>query len=227
MRKKLKTIFILIILFLFVLNFFIFLSININFKKKIINLKKENNVDLEYVFKPVFIFPEIEIKSKNNLFLISFYFISNDEKEKIIEYSLIFYDEDYPAIITDILYDFYRTFKYKRIYDIESFQIKYVLTDNDKLTKWISEMVIFNKTYSDQQKFFDKKIKHFSKEISGNEFNKINDRIVIYINTWNHLFSNKDNNPLLSKIVYQDYEIINISRNQLDNFRNIKKNNKK
>ncbi|HBT39489.1 MAG: YhhN family protein [Thermotoga sp. 50_1627] len=38
-----------------------------------------------------------------------------------IEYTIVFWDEDHPRALTDLLYDLYRFYRWGRFYDIETF----------------------------------------------------------------------------------------------------------
>ena len=94
------------------------------------------------------------------------------------EVTIVFTDEDHPNKFVDIMHDICRFFKWGRIYDIESFIIS-----GDKF--------IFRDTFCNSESFFQTLNLHGSKEISVEKFEKINDEPVVYVSTWNHMFSNE------------------------------------
>jgi hypothetical protein len=63
----------------------------------------------------------------------------------------------------------------------------------------------FGDAYSDGQKFKKGLVRHFHRLVDSDQLELQGRRPVIYINTWNHLFSEKDNNPELPKLKYSIY----------------------
>ncbi|MCX8058293.1 MAG: hypothetical protein N3A58_02630 [Spirochaetes bacterium] len=206
-----------LLLLLFFFNIYHFYKINEK-TKKLTNFLNQNNKinNFDPYFCPIIIYPEID--SKNSLLFISFSEINIDKKNKIIEYSLVFKDEDHPSFLIDIIYDFFRSFKYKRIVDIESFYIRYLYLEELKQKRWIPVEINFPNTFSNNQNYFTKNIKHYSEKLPASQFYKINDRIVIFVNTWNHLLSNNDNNVKLNKIIFQNYQLYQFSRINLEKY---------
>jgi len=223
-KNKLIKIFIFII-FISIILFLIIHFIKI-FNKQSKLIKRASQIDR--IFMPIFVIPEIDIKKRNEILSISYFIVDKTENQITIEYSVIFKDEDHPIYLINHLYDFYRSFKWGRIFDIESFKINFIKIDQNisnnsidskiESNKWFIEFIDFENVFSKDQNYFYKNVKHYSNKIEGISFNKINDRVVIYINTWNHLFSNKDNNPDMNKVIIQEYNVFNLSRNEIENF---------
>ncbi|MDK2886607.1 MAG: hypothetical protein PWP54_1165 [Thermosipho sp. (in: thermotogales)] len=97
------------------------------------------------------------------------------DKEEI---TVVFWDEDHPNPFIDLVYDIYRFFKWGRFYDIETFFIS-------------KNSVIFEDDFSDSFSYFQTENLHNFKEIPFDEFEKDGNKIIIYVSTWNHMFSNK------------------------------------
>ncbi len=119
----------------------------------------------------VLMFPKIDLDNSP----IDFYSIKYGCVEEI---TVVFKDEDYPNKFMDIVYDAYRMVKWGRIEDAETFYIK-------------GNTVIFPDDYSGDATFYQTKNLHNHAEISIAEFQKKSGKILVYVNTWNHMFSNK------------------------------------
>ena len=110
-------------------------------------------------------------------------------KENIWEVSLIFADEVHPWYIGYWLSLLYRKILFHRKKDIETFFVKSLSNKKVKVS--------FFNTYSGSYTFFAKITFHKTKQF----IIKIDKNFIkVYINTWNHLMSIKDNNPKLEKI---------------------------
>ena len=119
----------------------------------------------------ILMFPRIDLDNAP----IDFYSIKYGDVEEI---TVVFKDEDYPSKFTDILYDTYRLMKWGRIEDVETFYIK-------------GNVVIFPDDYSGDATFHQTENLHNHAEIPIDEFQKEDGKILVYVNTWNHMFSNK------------------------------------
>lgn len=131
------------------------------------------------------------------------------EHETKNEITVVFLDEDHPNPFVDFIYDVYRFFKWGRFYDIETFYV----SDNT---------VIFEDDFCDSKSYFQVKNLHNQKEIPFDDFEKEDDRIVIYVSTWNHMFSNKPL-PNTEYITYKP-ENLNGTRNDVESIYSWKKN---
>lgn len=197
---------------------YFFLSIIFLISFFIFTFCSNNNITLEIKpfekeFLPVFIVPEIDYKKNNDIIGVSLFFIKNEENEKLIEYTVLFKDEDHPASFINFIYDIYRSFKYKRIIDTESFLIDFIKTADGY---WKVNFVNFPDDYSSNQVYFEKNAKHFSLKLEGNIFEKKDNRIIIYINTWNHMFSSIDTNLNLEKKVIESYTTYSGNRKEVE-----------
>lgn len=204
--------------FYFFIIVFIFFTIFNSCTNEKIKFEKKS-FDLNYL--PIFISPQQDYTKKNDIIGVSISFIKDEENEKIIEYTILFKDEDHPNCFINFIYDLYRSFKYKRIIDTESFFIDYIKTPDGY---WKVNYVDFPDDYGADQVYLEKNVKHFSLKIDGNSFEKKDNRVVIYINTWNHMFSNKDTNINLEKVIIDNYETY--SGNRFDVEKQFNKNYK-
>ena len=106
------------------------------------------------------------------------------------ELTFSFLDEDWPNACADCVYDTIRWPLYGRVSDIESLII-------------VNDQVHFPGTYSADQSWGIAMPTHNEASIDLSEFEK-NDagELILWINTWNHLFGEKNNNATLP-ITYQ------------------------
>ncbi len=119
----------------------------------------------------VLMFPKVDMENAP----IDFYTFKYGDAEEI---TVVFKDEDYPNRFLDPLYDIYRFIKWGRFEDIETFYIK-------------GNLVIFPDDYASVTSFYQTKDLHTHAEIPTSDFQKKNGNIVVYVNTWNHMFSNE------------------------------------
>jgi hypothetical protein len=119
----------------------------------------------------VLMFPKIDLE---NAPIDFFYF----DHGNAFEITVVFKDEDHPNKFLDPLYDLYRLMKWGRIKDIETF---YIYRDK----------VVFPDDYASVTSFYQTKNLRTHAEIPLDEFQKFDGKIAVYVNTWNHMFSNK------------------------------------
>jgi len=124
----------------------------------------------------------------------------------ILEVTVVFKDEDQPFFFFDAVYDLYRRFRFHRKKDIETFYIQ--MGDAGKRV----ESIDFGDAYSKDQRFHKGFVTHYHEVVSGDRIEMKGERPVVYINTWNHLFSEKDTNPSLNKTFYTEYAIFDGNR---------------
>lgn len=110
----------------------------------------------------------------------------------IVRYNVVFRDEDAPANFPlgfDGAYDKLRSTKYNRIADVEDIFVTYAKgpgTVNN---------VFFDTTYSEGASYHTFIPPHGCKAVDTSSSS-------IYVNTWNHLFSEKDEHPDMAKYVW-------------------------
>lgn len=143
---------------------------------------------------PVFVVPDCD---SANPIQLAWYAWNQDSTDDILEISLVFRDEDQPIHIADWLYDAYRELKYHRKKDIETLFVH--LDKGSQAFKGID----FGDAYSGLQVFNKPFVKHYHAIVPRDCFEMHDGRPLIYINTWNHMLSESDNNPSLSK--HADY----------------------
>ncbi len=174
---------------------------------------------------PIFLLPEVDIKNSNDLVAI---FISKTKKNEL-SITVIWKDEDYPSPITDFFYDIYRRFKYHRIMDVETFFYKYDNSFPSDTTVPVPKSIFFPGTYSRDQVFLCKNVKHYSAEIPFKNFLIMKSgqcskkkagngypRPLIFINTWNHMFGERNNNLDLKLATISDYPVYYGSREDVE-----------
>lgn len=137
-------------------------------------------------FLPVVAGPSVDFQGTNQLQTV---YIA--EYENGAEITLLFLDEDRPNMCTDCVYDTIRRPLFGRYTDIESIII-------------IGDQVVFPGTYAAQQPWNEKVPQHNITKVGMDEFEKHGDgtEFMLWINTWNHLLGERNNNPDM-KITYQ------------------------
>jgi len=162
---------------------------------------------------PVFVIPAVDIQHQNELLSVSIEPTQIDNNTLSIEYTLIFKDEDHPKSVVNWVYDIYRSFKYKRIADTETFFIQF---QKNLSGIWQPVLVNFSNVFSGQQTFFETNVKHYSDKVPASSFTFVDNRIVIYVNTWNHMFAHYDTNPTLPKVTIDHYLLYRGTRQQVE-----------
>ena len=106
------------------------------------------------------------------------------DNETIINADLIWKDEIHPCFCIDWIYRVYRHFKYGRTYDVQS--IKYNYDNNLKIYN------IYSSNWADEGSSWNICIaKHRCFKYQIDKFEKIYDTPIIYVSTWNHMYSLK------------------------------------
>ncbi|TGL92537.1 hypothetical protein EHQ76_19840 [Leptospira barantonii] len=159
---------------------------------------------------PLWIQPADDIEAGNDLEII---YCNQRETPngKRLELSLVFRDEKHPSFWKDAVYRIYRGFKYGRHKDIESLRLQFSKTGE------LSTVHLKN-VYSGDQIFSQDPVQHFDSVLKADQLTKEEKKPVLYINTWNHMFSEKDQNPKLSKKKLDNVELRTGSREELDAF---------
>ncbi len=154
---------------------------------------KPQDQEIEYI-GPIFILPADD--SRNS---ISSVFINQtcSGDRLTSEITVVFSDEDHPNGLIDLLYDGYRQMKYGRSADVETFTIH--------SQHGVIEKIDFKHVYAADQTFYFAQVQHYDATPAGSTFEYEGNRPVIYINTWNHMFSETDNNPALQKLIIRTY----------------------
>jgi len=116
-----------------------------------------------------------------------------------IEITVVFWDEDHPKPFTDFVYDLYRFFKWGRFYDIETFFI-------------FGDHVEFKDDFCDSRSYFQTENLHNKAQIPIESFEREDGQIVIYVSTWNHMFSNKP----LQNTEYTSFDLGNLKGTRQD-----------
>lgn len=128
-----------------------------------------------------------------------------------LQLSLVFRDERHPSGWKDFFYRIYRRIRYGRTFDIESFTL--LVDPNGK-----TESIRLQNVYSGKQVFEEDPVLHFDAVLSSRDWETKNSVPLLHINTWNHMFGEKDNNP---GVIKQEIPVIGLrsgSRIQLDSY---------
>ncbi len=123
------------------------------------------------IFGIVLMFPSVDIENPPIA-------VFEDFDGESTEVTVVFSDEDHPNPLIDIVYDIYRLFRYGRVVDIETFVIK-------------KDTVLFPDDFASVSSFHQTENLHTRAEIPIDEFELFDGELVVYVNTWNHMFSNK------------------------------------
>ncbi|EMN69802.1 hypothetical protein LEP1GSC100_4424 [Leptospira interrogans serovar Bataviae str. UI 08561] len=159
---------------------------------------------------PLFIQPAQDVETGNRLEMI---YCSKTETilEKKIELSLVFQDERHPSIWKDKVYRIYRGFKYGRHKDIET-----LLLEFSKKGELLN--IHLKNVYSGEQRFAADPVHHFDSILKSEQIMRDEGKPVLFINTWNHMFSETNMNPELSEKKLNSIELRTGSREKLDSF---------
>jgi len=121
-----------------------------------------------------------------------------EKYENRVEITVVFKDEDHPNPFTNFFYDIYRFFKYGRVKDIETF---FLIIDGEKIKE-----VYFPGVYAGSHRYSDTEDLHGTITLPAKTFEFKDGRIVIFVNTWNHMFSNKPSKSV-KYVEISDYKI--------------------
>jgi len=161
--------------------------------------KNTNIVPKSYL--PIYIQPLCDIK-KNNPLIKAYYFLRPYYDYIVVEFTVVFSDEDHPNPVIDIAYDFVRLLQWGRIEDIETF---YLIIDYNGSPEQIYFCYGDTGTHSRDQKFNAYNPCHYADLISSKKFTWKGSRPNIYLNTWNHLFGEYDTNLNLSDRIWETF----------------------
>jgi len=167
--------------------------------------------DLFEQVKPVFIMPVSDIEGGNGIEAV-FFDQQETEEGARIEITVVFYDEDHPSALVDGLYDVYRSFRYGRRRDVETFFFYFSLRGIEGCR------FEFPGTYARDQILLERKVEHYSAEISASAFEYINSHPVIHVTTWNHLFRETATEPGLETRAVNDYPVYRGTRADVEEY---------
>ena len=147
--------------------------------------------------RPIFAQLERDLKGGNEIVAVLF-----EKKYRgihpIIEVSVVFKDEDHPNPIYDFFYDIYRFFKYGRIKDIETF---YIVFEDESMRKPMK--IEFPNVYGDELPYDAVENLHGDADVPYENFEFDGKRPIIFVNTWNHMFSERE--PIGQSVLIYDY----------------------
>ncbi|TGM57835.1 surface adhesion protein Lsa23 [Leptospira adleri] len=159
---------------------------------------------------PIFVQPENDIDDGNSLEVV-YCSARETPSGKRIELSLVFQDERHPSPWKDFVYRIYRKFRYGRSKDIESLRVQF-----SEKGEWSA--IHLKNVYSGDQTFDADPVSHLDSILKPDLMKLENKRPILYVNTWNHMFSETDRNPGLPKKTWSDFEIRFGTREDLDGF---------
>ena len=152
------------------------------------------------VVLPIFAVPVQDGQQGNGIEAV-FVHVAGDQ----VELQVVFRDEDHPNLVVDLGYDLYRWYEYHRVHDVEG--LRYDYRDFSGSDAPLPQVLAFPGTYSGQQEWDVFLAEHESAQFDASAFEWQAGRPVIYLNTWNHLYSNANNNDQLSLEFVADYPI--------------------
>jgi len=142
---------------------------------------------------PIFSMPQSD--SKNGIAEV---FTDFSEEDLTLQVTVVFTDEDYPCPVIDFLYDVYRYLRYGRTEDIETFYIRF-----DSGGKIIA--LDFPGVFAGNHAFEDTKNLHGSAVLMPNVITFVDERPLIFVNTWNHMFGVVPSFDRANEILLLDY----------------------
>lgn len=157
------------------------------------------------VHPPIFKFPQVDVDGDNNIVEVCFGATDTND----VEVTVIFKDEDRPNPWEDFLYDYIRRPLFGRFEDLETFT--FVRGAGGEF-----ESIRFEGTYCGDQTWQAKLPKHENATLPLSEFEKEGDRLVIWVNVWNHLFGPRNNNPSMEIYTEDIYKCSFGTRNETD-----------
>lgn len=159
---------------------------------------------------PIFVQPASDVADGNGL-EASYCSSRKMDSGKRIELSLVFQDERHPSFWKDPIYRIYRSFKYGRVKDIESLRLQFL--ESGELST-----IHLKNVYAGDQIFASDPVEHYDAVLKPDQIVREQKRPVLYVNTWNHMFKERDSNPQLPKKTWTRYTIHSGSRDELDAF---------
>lgn len=153
---------------------------------------------------PIFMLPKADMDGDNGIIEVCF-----GEVEGGCEVTVIFKDEDRLSKCEDLIYDNIRRPLFGRYEDIETFTI---LKGKDGSY----DQIKFEGTYSGDQAWDCKFPAHDNATLPISDFQKDGDRLVIWVNVWNHLFGPKNNNPDMEMFKEVSYKCSRGTRKDCD-----------
>ena len=158
---------------------------------------------------PVFAVPTVDGRQGNQLLALFVDASKGDE----VTLTAVWADEDIQAPLLDLLYDWQRWGQWHRLADVESFSYRYTdFTGATGSPKPQPASITFPNTYSGAQTWDVLPADHHGATLAAEEFLWLDGRPVIFVNTWNHLLSNSNNNPQLDLEFVGDYPVYSGSR---------------
>lgn len=203
-RLLMKIIFIFTSLFLIILiatSWYHYTEISLTLNSPTFTVSQLNS--LEYL--PIIYQPQ---KDPDKLVAVYYYKFPNRNTTEI---TLVFSGEDHPYWFVNKIYTLFRILKYHRTEDIETF---YMETNKEGKIREINFSYKGIGTYSGKQIYDTHNPKHYMKQSSELEWSE--NRPHIYVNTWNHLFAERNSNTELSYIEWKNYPLFTGTREKAE-----------
>ena len=115
--------------------------------------------------------------------------------------TVVFHDEDHPWTLVDRAYDLFRWSHFRRVMDVETFTYRH---EGDEARPGAID---FDDVFAGDQRWDVLLAEHLSAVVRLDAFEQRDGRPVIYVNTWNHMFSQRDNNPGLELVTISAYPV--------------------
>lgn len=145
---------------------------------------------------------------KDHAELVAVYYL---QMGNLTQFTLVFSDEYHPVCIIDKIYRLFRIVRYHRIADLETF---YIRVENGTPVE-----IIFSHegtgTYSSNQTYDVLLPRHYEAVVPFSEFECNGSRPYIYVNTWNHLMSERKTNEC-GYITYSNCTIVHGDRQRAE-----------
>jgi hypothetical protein len=164
---------------------------------------------------PIFQIPQIDYDQDNGIEQVFYQALDS----KRVQITAVFRDEDHTfkifgLALFDLGYDAYRSNHWRRIRDVESFIYHF-----DTVASWKSgtpTRIEFPGSYAGSQQWDVMVAQHYAGTFASNQFQWQSGRPIIHVNTWNHMFGPKNNNPSLAQKTVATYSTRNGDRRRVE-----------
>jgi hypothetical protein len=134
------------------------------------------------------------------------------------ETTVVFGDEDQPCWLVDRFYKLFRWVRWKRLMDVETFQVERGLRYDEvaRANVITCTAIRFPGVFAGDQRWDVFIARHLDATVPIGDFARAGDRPVICINTWNHMFGPRTTNADRPAVRVSDYPIYHGSRAEVE-----------
>lgn len=165
---------------------------------------------------PVFVTPKTDAdKLGKGIERVYYKSSATNNDARIVEITVVFKSEILPNPLINYLYGLLRAVRYRRLEDIETFTLS---ISKDKKIESVS-FVNWSGTYGGSQTYSKIQQVHQKRTLLIGNFELYEGvRPVLYINTWNHLFAEKNTNKEMKSVRITQYPVFEGDRNDVEKY---------